>query len=56
MAEVGIQNIIPLKLYGETYAEVVVFADGDRRLNVLRQLWFRDEMLLLADFITQNVR
>ena len=55
MSNVAVAQVIPFKLYGETYAEVIVFADGYRSLNVLRQLWFRDEMLLLADFIRQHV-
>ena len=46
------EKVIPLKLYGETYAEVTIFSDNYRSLRVLRERWGRDEALLLADFIT----
>ena len=55
MLSVSIAKLIPLKLYGETYAEVVVYADGDRQLRVYREFWFHDETLLLADFIKEHV-
>lgn len=53
----GIKEIISFKLYGETFADVHVYTDGDKKLAVYRRhLMSRDEALLLADFITQNVR
>ena len=47
---------IPFKLYGETFAKVVVYMDGYCTLDVYMSAWSHDEALLLADFITQNVR
>lgn len=56
MAHTDVKEIIFLKLYGDVYACVHVHEDNDRTLVVRRCDWSRDEALLLADFITQNVR
>ena len=56
MPKSEIEQYIPLKFYGETFADMVVYKDGDRTLYVYRDDWSRDEALSLADFIAQNVR
>ena len=56
MAHSEIEQYIPLRFYGEIFADVVVGKDGSRTLYVYKDDWSRDEALLLADFITQNVR
>ena len=46
---------IELKLYGETVATVIVLPSWTRNFTITKNYWTRDEALVLADFIQQNL-